>query len=61
MSDILERFKSALAGRYTIKHELGHGGMATAYLADDLRHNRKVAIKNFRPEFRPAIGTVPEG
>jgi len=61
MSHFLERFKSALADRYTIEHELGHGGMATVYLADDLRHNRKVAIKGFRPEFRPAISTTPEG
>ncbi len=50
MSDLLERLKSALAERYVIKHELGAGGMATVYLADDVRHGRQVALKLLKPE-----------
>src|SRR5436190_22692699 len=41
----LEELKAALADRYTLERELGAGGMATVYVAHDLRHNRKVAIK----------------
>jgi serine/threonine-protein kinase len=46
----------ALEGRYTIDRELGTGGMATVYLADDLRHDRKVAIKVLKPELAAVIG-----
>jgi eukaryotic-like serine/threonine-protein kinase len=46
----------ALADRYRIERELGAGGMATVYLADDLRHRRKVAIKVLRPELAAVIG-----
>ena len=42
---------AALAGRYAIERELGEGGMATVYLAEDLKHHRKVAVKVLRPEF----------
>jgi serine/threonine-protein kinase len=42
MSDPIERLKAALVGRYAIERQLGEGGMATVYLADDLKHNRKV-------------------
>jgi tRNA A-37 threonylcarbamoyl transferase component Bud32 len=49
-------FASALAGRYAIDRELGQGGMATVYLAQDLRHDRKVAIKVLRPELAAVIG-----
>jgi len=57
MSDQFERLKSALADRYTIERELGAGGMATVYLATDLKHDRKVAVKVLRPELAAALGT----
>ena len=43
MSDSITRLNAALEGRYAIERELGEGGMATVYLADDLKHERKVA------------------
>ncbi len=52
----LDTLKSALGDRYTIEHELGAGGMATVYLAEDLKHARKVAIKVLRPELAAVIG-----
>jgi len=55
-SDQLERLGAALAGRYTVERELGHGGMATVYLADDLKHHRQVAIKVLRPELGSLLG-----
>ena len=54
--DQLEQLGTALAGRYTVERELGRGGMATVYLADDLRHHRKVAIKVLRPELGSVLG-----
>ena len=56
MTDQLKRLGNALGGRYTIERELGHGGMATVYLADDLRHHRQVAIKVLRPELGLLLG-----
>ena len=56
MSDITERLKSALADRYRIERELGQGGMSIVYLAEDLKHHRKVAVKVLRPELAEAIG-----
>ena len=50
MSDVLTRLGAALADRYRIERELGQGGMATVYLAHDLKHDRKVAVKVLRPE-----------
>src|SRR5690349_5741511 len=52
----LDRLGTALAGRYTVERELGRGGMATVYLADDLKHHRKVAIKVLRPELGALLG-----
>jgi serine/threonine protein kinase/tetratricopeptide (TPR) repeat protein len=52
----LERLGTAFAGRYTLERELGQGGMATVYLADDLKHHRKVAIKVLRPELGSLLG-----
>ncbi len=56
MTDTLNRLKSALADRYTILEELGAGGMATVYLAEDLKHHRKVAVKVLRPELAAVLG-----
>jgi serine/threonine-protein kinase len=50
------RLDSGLTGRYTIMRELGHGGMATVFLAQDLRHDREVALKVLRPEISASIG-----
>ncbi|HSE65468.1 MAG TPA: protein kinase, partial [Gemmatimonadales bacterium] len=50
------RLSASLADRYRIERELGQGGMATVYLAEDLRHGRKVAIKVLRPELAAVIG-----
>jgi tetratricopeptide (TPR) repeat protein/tRNA A-37 threonylcarbamoyl transferase component Bud32 len=57
MADLLERLKTALADRYEIESELGRGGMATVYLAEDLKHGRKVAIKVIHPELAALVGT----
>ena len=56
MSDTLDRITSALADRYAIEHELGAGRMATVYLAQDLKHDRKVAVKVLRPELAVVVG-----
>jgi serine/threonine-protein kinase len=56
MSDPSSRLASALADRYTIERELGAGGMATVYLAHDVKHDRKVAVKVLRPELAAVIG-----
>src|SRR3954463_3984609 len=56
MNDQLDRLGTALAGRYRLERELGRGGMATVYLADDLKHGRKVAIKVLRPELGSLLG-----
>src|SRR5438132_10707296 len=51
-----ERLNAALAGRYAIERELGSGGMATVYLADDLKYHRRVAVKVLRPELASVLG-----
>ncbi|HSG08160.1 MAG TPA: protein kinase [Longimicrobiales bacterium] len=51
-----QRLASALADRYRIERELGEGGMATVYLAEDLKHQRKVAIKVLKPELAAVLG-----
>jgi serine/threonine-protein kinase len=56
MADILDRLKAALPDRYPIERELGSGGMATVYLARDIRHERPVAVKVLRPELAAALG-----
>ncbi|HJR50534.1 MAG TPA: protein kinase [Gemmatimonadales bacterium] len=56
MTDAFDRLSLALADRYRIERELGSGGMATVYLAHDLKHDRKVAIKVLRPELGASLG-----
>ena len=56
MPDALERIRVALATRYRIEREVGSGGMATVYLADDPKHHRKVAVKVLRPELAASLG-----
>ena len=56
MSDMADRLSAALEGRYAIERELGEGGMATVYLADDLKHERKVALKVLKPELAAVVG-----
>ncbi len=52
----MQRLTAALADRYTIERELGAGGMATVYLAEDVKHHRKVAIKVLHPELTAVLG-----
>jgi len=56
VDQVLPRLQAALAGRYTIERELGRGGMATVYLAEDLKHHRPVALKVLKPELAAALG-----
>jgi TolB-like protein/Tfp pilus assembly protein PilF len=56
MTGAFGRLAAALADRYRIERELGQGGMATVYLAQDLKHDRKVAVKVLRPELAAVIG-----
>ncbi len=56
MSEPTERLTTALADRYTIERELGAGGMATVYLAHDIKHDRRVAVKVLRPELATVLG-----
>jgi eukaryotic-like serine/threonine-protein kinase len=57
MGDPLERLQSSVGAAYEIERELGRGGMATVYLARDLRHGRPVALKLLRPELAVALGS----
>ena len=52
----ITRLNAALEGRYRIESELGEGGMATVYLADDIKHERKVALKVLKPELAAVVG-----
>ena len=56
MSELETRLGGALTGRYDIERELGQGGMATVYLARDVKHGRRVAVKVLRPDLAEAVG-----
>jgi len=56
MAEPPARLTAALADRYRVERELGQGGMATVYLAEDLKHHRKVALKVLRPELAATLG-----
>ena len=57
MADLIARLSAALAGQYRVERELGHGGMAYVYLAQDLKHGRQVALKVLRPELAAVMGS----
>ena len=57
MSDSFGDLPKVLSDRYVIERELGQGGMATVYLAEDVKHRRKVAVKVLRPELSAVLGT----
>ncbi len=54
--DPTSRLNAALEGCYTIERKLGEGGMATVYLADDQKHERKVALKVLKPDLAAVVG-----
>ena len=54
--DMPARLAAALADRYALDREIGRGGMATVYLAEDVRHHRQVAIKVLHPELGAVLG-----
>ena len=56
MPELLSRLQTALFDRYRLDREIGAGGMATVYLAQDIRHDRRVALKVLRPELAAVIG-----
>ena len=55
VSDPVIRLNAALEGRYAIEQELGEGGIATIYLAEEIKHNRKVALKALKPELAAVV------
>jgi len=59
MSDPVARLNVALKGRYCIDREPGEGGVATVYLAPDLKHGRKVALKVLEPDLAAVVGAEP--
>jgi len=58
VSDLRERLQAALADRYTIERQLGRGGSAWVYLADDLKHHRRVALKVLDPQLAASLGSA---
>ena len=58
MTNPADQLNASLAGRYAIERELGQGGMATVYLAQDVKHKRKVALKVLKPELGAVLGVA---
>ena len=58
MTPIADRLRSALADRYAVDREVGRGGMATVYLAHDVKHDRQVALKVLHPELAASLGPM---
>ena len=56
LPEAITRLNAALEGRYRIASEIGEGGMATVYLADDIKHEREVALKVMKPELAALVG-----
>ncbi|MGH7535612.1 MAG: hypothetical protein ACREMG_08500 [Gemmatimonadales bacterium] len=56
MDQVVAGLQAALEGRYVLERELGRGGLATGYLARDLKHGRGVALKVLRPELAAVLG-----
>src|SRR2546422_11633708 len=61
MTELVDRVRSALADCYTIEREVGRGGMATVFLAQDLRHHRPVAVKVLHPQLAVRMPAPPAG
>ena len=61
MSEITAKLSTALADRYRIERRLGEGGMATVFLAEDLKHKRKVALKVLKPDLAAVLGAGAPG
>ncbi len=57
MTQLQERLRTTLADRYTVEREVGRGGMATVYLAQDLKHGRRVALKVLHPDIAASLGS----
>ena len=57
MADFFDQLNDALTGRYRVERELGRGGAAIIYLAHDLKHDRKVALKVLRPDLALSLGS----
>jgi len=56
MTDLISSLNAQLQGRYQVERELGQGGMATVYLAKDVKHGRRVALKVLKPELAAVVG-----
>ena len=56
MTDVFDCLKAALADRYAVEREIGAGGMATVYLAHDVKHDRKAALQVLKPELAATLG-----
>jgi serine/threonine protein kinase len=58
VADTFEQLSAAIAARYKLQRELGQGGMAKVYLAQDLKYQRSVAVKVLLPELAESVGAV---